>query len=343
MFQLKKSVPSIAYRKQMILEKDSSVLGYPGETSRALRADHHNVCKFGGPGDPNYVTVRNGLKSIVSKIMSSDSSTVRPRPDKKQSMNLRAMLAVSKFPDSDYVYFRDQWTQGTSYWLLEEKNFLKWQDRLDTSSSLLWLNGGAATGKSVLVSFIINKLVEQGLSCQYFFIRFSDEKTRNLSGLLRSLAYQIATSMPVFLGKLLELSKESIDLDTADARTIWDRIFKSTLFKISAQQPLYWVIDGLDEARDPKALPRLVSDIASSSLPIRILIASRKISEVNNAMQKFPKTLMVSEIDIDGHNEDLNRFVRNELSMPGSTEFKEQVARRIMGEAQNCFLVSSRQ
>lgn len=52
---------------QMVLEKDSLVLGYPGEISRALDADHHGVCKFDSPDDPLYVNVRNVLKSLVRK------------------------------------------------------------------------------------------------------------------------------------------------------------------------------------------------------------------------------------------------------------------------------------
>jgi hypothetical protein len=52
---------------QMVLEKDSSVLGYPGEISKSLDADHHGVCKYESPQDPLYITVRNMLSSLVRK------------------------------------------------------------------------------------------------------------------------------------------------------------------------------------------------------------------------------------------------------------------------------------
>lgn len=51
----------------MVLEKDSSVLGYPGEISKPLDADHNGVCKYESPDDPCYVTVRNVLRSLVAK------------------------------------------------------------------------------------------------------------------------------------------------------------------------------------------------------------------------------------------------------------------------------------
>lgn len=51
----------------MVLEKDSSVLGYPGEISKPLDADHHGVCKYESLDDPRYITIRNVLKSLVGK------------------------------------------------------------------------------------------------------------------------------------------------------------------------------------------------------------------------------------------------------------------------------------
>lgn len=49
-----------------VLEKESSVLGYPGEISKPLDADHHSVCKYDGPNDPRYIAVRNVLKHLVT-------------------------------------------------------------------------------------------------------------------------------------------------------------------------------------------------------------------------------------------------------------------------------------
>lgn len=50
----------------MILDEDSAKLGYPGEISRSLNADHHGVCKFDSPENPNYRAVLGALKSLIS-------------------------------------------------------------------------------------------------------------------------------------------------------------------------------------------------------------------------------------------------------------------------------------
>lgn len=53
---------------QLLVEKDSSVLGYPDEISKSLKADHHEVCKYVSPQDPNYIHVRNCLSSLVKLV-----------------------------------------------------------------------------------------------------------------------------------------------------------------------------------------------------------------------------------------------------------------------------------
>ena len=54
----------------MVLGKESSILGYPGEVSKSLNADHHDVCKYTSQEDSNYMTVRNALKTLVRNLQS---------------------------------------------------------------------------------------------------------------------------------------------------------------------------------------------------------------------------------------------------------------------------------
>ncbi|KAI8630209.1 NACHT and WD domain protein [Xylariaceae sp. FL1651] len=328
---------SLKSARIMVLEKDSSVLGYPGETSKALDADHHGVCKFESPEDPNYVTVRNVLKSLMSKIISTKKSHTAT-PDRKNLQSVKSFLSLTDLPGTDYTFFRDQWVRGTCDWILKEEVYTQWLSAESPASEFLWLSGGPATGKSVLSSFIINHLVEQGACCQYFYIRFGDRKKRTLSLLLRSIAYQIAQARPKFLYELMDLKEEAIDIENTDPRMIWYRIYKSVLFKSEETQPLYWIIDGLDEAEDPRAILRLLPELSSSSVPIRVLIASRKSPDLTAAVMKMPQILHVRELCIEGYSEDLRNYVTQELTMSGTQDFKESITKRILKGAQNNFL-----
>jgi hypothetical protein len=55
----------------MVVEKDSAILGYVGEISKPLGADHHTVCKFDSIQDSNYISVGNVLKTLVVNIRST--------------------------------------------------------------------------------------------------------------------------------------------------------------------------------------------------------------------------------------------------------------------------------
>lgn len=318
------------------------MLGYPGEMSRALDADHHGVCKYDSPEDPNYVTVRNVLKTIMSKIIATRTPVQVSIPDRRQSTDLKMMLSIDELPDVDYIFFQDQRAQGTNEWILEEDNFKKWLNLDEPNSRLLWLHGGPATGKSVMASFVLNHLVEQSRHAQYFFIRFGDQKKRSLSMLLRSLAYQIARSDPQFMQMLVVLGDEGIDFGNADARTIWDRVFRTLFFTIKSTAPTYWVIDGLDEADDPQAVVRVISDLSLSSTPVRVLFASRKVPHISNAMQKASRSILVDDLSIEGHTHDLRSFISHELNVSGNEAFQKSIENRLLEGAQNNFLVSSR-
>ena len=326
----------------MVLEKDSSVLGYPGETSKALDADHHGVCKYDSPKDPNYIIVRNVLQSLISKVISANSSRRLPVKSRMNSHDLKSTLAITEMPDVDYIFYRDQWTPGTDEWVLNDAAYLTWRHTQASTPNILWLRGGPATGKSVLSSFIVNSLVDQGVSCQYFFIRFGDRKKRTLSLLLRSIAYQIAQKIPIFLERVINLAEEGSNFETADPKTLWARIFKLALFKLEGYEPLYWVIDGIDEADDIRATMKLLADISSSFVPIRILLVGRETSEVTNAFRKFPTSIALGDISIEGHLEDLCCYIEQELDILGTIEFKKGIVQRVVDGAQNNFLVCSR-
>ena len=302
------------------------------------------MCKYDSPQDPNYVAVRNALHSLIAKI----NLTNRPADDSSsihnEMVSLRSSLGITEMPDTDYIFFRDQWSQGTCDWLLAEKDYLEWVHSPSSKSSLLWLSGGAAAGKSVLSSFIINNLVERGLGCQYFFIRFDDRRKRTLSFLLRSIAYQVASSKsnPVnLLGKLLQLKEQGIDFETASPRTIWERIFKALIFKTGGEEPMYWVIDGLDEADDPRSIPKLLFEVSVSSIPIRILLVSRGTSDIAASFQKVPPELGFKSISIEGHKEDLSHYIQQELCLSGDDSLRESVSQTIVRESQNNFLVGA--
>ncbi|TLD06594.1 uncharacterized protein PgNI_08371 [Pyricularia grisea] len=323
--------------KVMVLEKESSVLGYPGEISKPLtNADHHGVCKYSSPDDPNYVTVRNVLKSLFSKILTSQAGRGSEGRDitdgkgRRQSADLRSILGITELPNTDYAFFRDQWIEGTGQWLLQDQAYRQWLLSHEKSPNIIWLTGSAAAGKSVLASTIIDSLVGDAADgyCQYFFIRFADRKKRTLSMILRSLAYQMGLNVPGFQEQVLGFADEAIGFDTADSRTIWDCI-KSALSSIDIMSnSIFWVIDGIDEAEKPRTLLKYLADLHSLHLPIRVLLVGRRTNELDAEFQRLPAAVRTTHIDIDGRVEDLRAYVNRELALLGDLDLRQSLIER---------------
>jgi len=200
------------------------------------------------------------------------------------------------------------------------------------------VHGNAASGKSILSSFIIDYIVQRGAPSCYFFIRFTDQKKRGLSTILRSLACQLANVIPSYAEKLRRLESAAADLETADARSIWQWLFKQTLFRSNVDEPVYCVIDGIDEAESPGSVVKLLSDLHLTTVPLRVLVVSRKTHEVSTAFQRLAKQVHMESIRTDGNLHDLRAHIEHELDISSEGEYRERVTNQLLERARGNFL-----
>ncbi|KAK8197607.1 uncharacterized protein BKA78DRAFT_278390 [Phyllosticta capitalensis] len=330
----------IGPKQVMILEKDSSVLGYPREISIPLVADHHDVCKYSSPQDKNYIAVLNVLKDLMSLLRSAGSKALH-RQASGETKAIKELLAISQSPEDDFDNFSHKRIPGTCEWLFSEPEMATWI-RSTQGSEIIWFNAPPGSGKSILASHLIQHLSTLRYPCQYFFFRFSHQEKRSLSGILRSLTYQIARDVPLFRHALIELSQQGLQLGKAESSTIWRKMYDETLFQLDLGQPLHWIFDALDESDSPRALLDLLSNVSESRTPIHIFIGSRKTETLNVAFDRLARLVPVIRIEKHGkdHNlEDIQLLVEQELSyMRGSIVLKEAVKQKIMARADGNFL-----
>ena len=323
----------------MVVEKDSSILGYPGEISRGLDADHHTICKYDDREDPNYVTVRNFIRTQMSNLVprqkrGSRASAMSASP--ADIRELETLFSITEATDTDYIACRDRWTPGTCEWILSNSSFVRWLDDPDSDARILWLHGAAGCGKSIMTSFLVNHLVENDRLCQYAFVRFGDQSKRSLSMMFRALAFQVALVSPVFRQ---EISKAASSLKRGvEASAIWQRVFKNILFKSEFASPLYWVIDGLEESDNPRAGIKMLTDVLGTSVPLRILILSRRTPDIDAEFKKIPEEAKWDAVSIDGHLDDHRKFVENELEWSEIPAFKESITKRLLDQSHGNFL-----
>ncbi len=227
---------------------------------------------------------------------------------------------------------------GTCDWIRYAIYFKDWVKH-GSKSKILWLHGPPASGKSVLSSFVIDHLKSLDISCSYFFFRFGDQTKRSPNAMLRSLAYQLALQLPSFKVKLRNLHDQGLHFEKADARTIWRKVFVGGLFKLDLKDPLYWVIDALDECDSSQTALKLMSGISEAKVPIHLLLMSRFTEPLSSSFERFDNPMDFQAQAIEAQESDIETYVHKEMQyFKGSKAFKQKVLEEILQRASGSFL-----
>ena len=328
----------IGHRKIMILEKDSSVLGYPSEISKPLQADHRGVCKYSSPNDSNYISVRNAIKSVVSTSLSNMGQKGTESSQAEEVAKLQALFCNCATTEDEYGILRRQWIPSTCTWFLQETEVVSWMEAAE--SSILWFNASPGAGKSVLAAFMIDHLRDSGERCQYFFFKHSERHRSSVASAWKAIAVQAAKDIPIFRKKLCTVSADSLGLDSDDPHLIWRNVFENTLKLSGDQRMLYWVIDGLDECDAPKLLPECLQSIARLSLPVKVLVLSRSTHSISVAFEKLSKFIPVKRVEVSGQtNADIETLINQEFThMPGDEDFLRRLKEAMVTRSSGSFL-----
>ena len=208
------------------------------------------------------------------------------------------------------------------------------------ASNIFWLFGLPATGKTILSSVVIDQLQFLGKPCQYHFFSSGHQSKRTAAYCLRSIAHQLAITDQNFRSRLLALHEETgITFSTQSQafKVVWEKIFEGIIVKMRFQQPLYWIIDAVDEADQ---YPLLVSHLIKMQpiSPIGIFFASRPVKIPPTAHRESPpRTLFLAENDT---YDDIHTYVRSSVEsvLPDNKEIQIDVTRQILEKASGSFL-----
>ena len=248
---------------------------------------------------------------------------------------------MSETHQDDLKFFRKRWTPGTCDWILSNPSFNKWVDKSEEGPTMLWLHALPASGKSILSSFVINHLLEESL-CVYYFFRFGDQSKRSLSTCLRTIAFQIAEQLPQFRRALKDIRFSTKAVEKIDAKTIWEKVFVSVLFKMRFMTTMYWIIDALDESDHPQLVVELMQSIPDSLAPIKVLLVSRQTPELISTFDRLSIVVPCVYLPLEDTKNDIRIHVEREVQyMHASAEFKSQIIENLVAGATGNFLWAS--
>lgn len=251
------------------------------------------------------------------------------------------LFAYRDTPEDELVANQQFRLEGSCEWITQKEYFRDWLDDNSVDTQLLWLTGLPATGKSVLSAYVIEYLQRQNKDCQYFFFRSGESEMHTSGSFLRSLALQLAEGHESVRNSLVTLYQDGIRLGSAEARMIWQKAFVAIIFRIQFPQPLYWVIDALDEAESSPSIIQMLGGIQSASSSLRILVTSRRTDPLTIAFHRLNTSVLVvvRSIDVADTLPDIKSYLANAVEvLPGNEETRKKIIAKVLEKSEGCFL-----
>ncbi|PNH46385.1 hypothetical protein VD0004_g1735 [Verticillium dahliae] len=205
----------------------------------------------------------------------------------------------SKRYKADLERVSQLYVPGSCDWILDDLHFRGWLSDDSLEPSILKLSGSPGSGKSVMAGFLVTHLEEIQKNVQYFVFRYNEEAKRSIAVCLKMLAYQIALCMPEYRRKILPLLEDKNALARNDARGVWQRAFVNILAKMDLDEPLFWVIDAVDECESAQILLNLLPALKEQSIPVKIIFLTRpqaSLSAFERLRYKFGSDFRQTEV-----------------------------------------------
>ena len=209
----------------------------------------------------NIGEIRDNLSSALDILQLKDNrKTLDGIAETKALLQLVRTLQISsivrdwlKAPDAtvDHNAACAKKHPGTGMWLVKSPIFSRW---LTDQNSIIWLNGFAGSGKSVLCSTAIQfALRHRGsdprIGIAFFYFTFNDDSKREESGMLRALLLQLSGQVQngeADLTRLYNLYKDGVPPSLV--------LVEYLRRLIQRFHHVYIALDGLDES--PRDGPR---------------------------------------------------------------------------------------
>lgn len=244
-------------------------------------------------------------------------SRVKKELEDRERKEILQWLSTKDFDLHQESMLGKRWS-GTGDWLLEHESFKDWLTGTG-GLRLLWCNGGAGTGKSVVCSVVVDHIqrrLEQGsqnsrLVYAYFdYQHREDSQTRAIVG---SLAKHLVGSQKFLPDKVVRTFK---DHNAQDKRPNLQTTIGFCCEAARDLSELFVVIDALDECSDEDRklfLGSFIHHVLHNIPHARVLVTSRPEASISDYLHN----LSACEIKIGGEKtrEDISKYVRSQIVM----------------------------
>ena len=188
---------------------------------------------------------------------------------------------------------------------------------------VLWLHGQAGTGKSAIAHTIANWFKSLGALGSCFCFARDQQAERRHEKMFTTIAHDLADRDPTFKRIVAEVIPNDKALSTTrDVKQQWQKFILEPISKAAASmvERVVIVIDALDETGVDASRKHILSVLASTQvaqLPssFRVLITSRPLPDITEALQDIPHITCKSmnDISIANAEHDIRLYVSDQL------------------------------
>ena len=227
---------------------------------------------------------------------------------------------------------------GTGLWLIEDSRFANW---LIEQNSVLWLNGFAGSGKSVLCSTAIQSVLrhrrsDPRIGIAFFYFTFNDESKQDESAMLRALLLQLSTQLRDGHADLVRLY-DSYKTGTPSSRVLIEYL----RLLIERFQHVYIMLDALDESPRDGARGHVLDALETmrgwTLQGLHLFVTSRDERDIHEFFNLF--TSQKVAMQNPGIDQDIANFISGRLNTDRSLQkwrkhrdkIQDALARRAKG------------
>ena len=220
----------------------------------------------------------SSIQDTVTEVLTSAQTAVRSERHNKVLQWLK-----SSDPSTNHNAARKKYQPTTGEWFLKSHQYRSW---MEGRISSIWLHGIPGAGKTILCSTIIDN-VEAACAMNsrqmyaYFYFDFNDSSKRTVTGMLRSMIYQLSVpSLPPDVDKLYEQCSEGTREPGRAA------LVETLISTLTLAERMFLIMDALDECLERDELGKVIGQILNvQSNRIALLTTSRKELDLESALR----------------------------------------------------------
>lgn len=254
-------------------------------------------------------------------------------------------LGVEPRPNDTLESLWDHYLDRSCDWMFSDTNLEGFLFHQSAKPMLVHITGRPGSGKSMMATFLIKRLEGMGFPVQFWYFRHDDQLKRNNRNCLLSLAFQMMIASEEYAQKVFAPGQDITPIARSDLRTLWQKLFVHLLDKIGSSsatpQPMYWVIDALDESESSQAFLGLFSHLKSLRFPLRVIFLTRlhtMTAATNRLRIEFPPERLLT-IPLSTPRDSLELYVFEKLNYTHwGQEVKDSIMDRLIEKSEGCYL-----